>query len=123
MNNTKHITFLDILMIIIIAAVAVGFVIFAWGGSSSGSVVHIDTPTASYEYPLNKDQTLQIMGSEGITVVVIQNKTVRFVESPCPGKTCIGIGAVSRANIPIICLPNRVSAYITGEAEFDAISR
>ena len=123
MNNTKHITFLDILMIIIIAAVAVGFVIFAWGGGGQGDTVHIDTPTASYEYPLDKNQTLQIHGSEGITVIVIKNKTVRFVESPCPGKTCIAVGAVHRPNMPIVCLPNRVSAYITGEAEFDAISR
>lgn len=122
-NNTKHLTFLDIFIILLIAGISAVFVIVSIIHSGQGDTVHIDTPTASYEYPLNKDQTLQIMGSEGITVIVIKNKTVRFVESPCPGKTCIGIGAVSRANIPIICLPNRVSAYITGKAEFDAISR
>ncbi|MBP5449136.1 MAG: NusG domain II-containing protein [Spirochaetales bacterium] len=119
----KRITILDIIIILIIAGISVVFVIFSITHSGQGDTVHIDTPTASYEYPLNKDQTLQIQGSEGITVVVIQNKTVRFVESPCPGKTCIGIGAVNRSNIPIICLPNRVSAYITGKVEFDAISR
>ena len=119
----KRLTILDIIIILLIAGISVVFVIFSILHGGQGNTVHIDTPTAAYEYPLNKNQTLHIQGSEGITVIEIQNKTVRFVESPCPGKTCIGIGAVSRANIPIICLPNRVSAYITGKAEFDAISR
>lgn len=123
MNNTKHLTILDILIILLIAGISAVFVIFSIIHSGQGDTVHIDTPTASYEYPLNKDQTLQIHGSEGVTVIEIKDKQIRFVSSPCPGKTCIACGAVHRPNMPIVCLPNRVSAYITGKAEFDAISR
>lgn len=119
----KRITLFDICMIIIIAAISAGFIIFAWGWGSRGSIVHIDTPTDSYEYPLDKNQTLSIRGSRGITVIEISGGSVRFVSSSCPSQTCVGMGAVRYPNVPIICLPNRVSAYIIGESEFDAISR
>ena len=88
---------------------------------------YYDTDYAWYIYETlynsRKNQTLNIHGSEGVTVIEIKDKQIRFVSSPCPGKTCIACGAVHRPNMPIVCLPNRVSAYITGKAEFDAISR
>ena len=119
----KRITILDIIIILLIAGISVVFVIFSILHGGQGNTVHIDTPTAAYEYPLNKNQTLEIQGLNGITVIEIANQSIRFVSSPCPGKTCIGIGTVSSPHIPIVCLPNGVSAYITGNAEFDEISR
>ena len=121
----KRLTLLDIIIIIFVLTAAIGFVVttFCHSGIGGGNTVHIDTPTAAYEYPLDKNQTLEIKGSEGVTVIEIRDKSIRFVSSPCPGKTCVGIGTVSSPHIPIVCLPNGVSAYITGKAEFDAISR
>lgn len=47
----------------------------------------VSSPTAEYVYPLDKDDTIQIKGLEGITEIHIQQGQASYINSPCANKT------------------------------------
>lgn len=49
------------------------------------------------------------------TIIKIDGKSVSFVESNCPDKTCIRTGKLDSSGDSSACVPNRVSVYIKGE--------
>ncbi len=119
----KKITILDVICVIAVVCFCVWIVFHSVAGISDCSVLHIDSPDGMYEYQTDKNQTLRIQGRLGITTVEIRDRHFWFVDSPCLNKTCIHCGKIRRANIPVVCLPNGVSAYIVGKSDIDDISR
>lgn len=71
-----------------------------------------------YAFSLDKDGIYEIPGEIGITVIEIKDGRFRFLDSPCPGKTCIYSGYSDL----IVCLPNKIVAKAEKEG-VDAISR
>jgi hypothetical protein len=71
---------------------------------------------------LDRAQTVEVGGSLGTTTIVIEDGSVRFVDSPCPHKLCIKKGRISRVGDFVACLPNGVVAQITGKSDYDAIT-
>ena len=58
----------------------------------------------------------------GGCVVSISGDGVCVKEADCPDRLCVGQGRITKAGQSVICLPNRVSVYLTGEkAEVDAV--
>lgn len=58
----------------------------------------------------------------GGCVVSVTSDGVYVKKADCPDKLCVGQGRITKAGQSIICLPNRVSVYLTGEkAEVDAV--
>lgn len=87
--------------------------------------VVIESGQNEWQYPLNNNARIEIPGKIGVTVIEIQDGSVRIAESPCPNHTCVARGAVHTAGIPLVCLPNAVCVTIRGgaspEDELDAI--
>ena len=83
------------------------------------SELFIESPNAEYFFHLDQKKTIEIKGAFGITVIEIDNGKFRFTESPCPHKDCIKMGWISYPNYPVICLPNKVSAFIITKKEND----
>lgn len=92
---------------------------------SSNNILLITTEKESYKYSLEENRIIQIKGKTGLTIIEIKDRKFRFIESDCVNKTCVKTGWVGLQNYPIICLPNRVSAYIikNEDIEFDIITR
>ena len=62
-----------------------------------------------------RTETMQIEGPQGPSVLELgQDHTLRFLESPCRHKTCISSGSISQAGQSLVCIPNRITASITG---------
>ena len=58
----------------------------------------------------------------GGCIVVVSSGGVDVMKGDCPDKLCVKQGKITKAGQSIICLPNRVSVYLTGEkAEVDAV--
>lgn len=58
----------------------------------------------------------------GGCVVSVTSDGVCVKEADCPDRLCVGQGRITKAGQSVICLPNRVSVYLTGEkAEVDAV--
>ncbi len=80
-----------------------------------------------YNVPLDEDSLLEVRGPLGVTVVKVENHSVRILSSPCPNKTCVRSGAVEHVHDLIACLPNHVFVKIEGEENhergYDLLSR
>ena len=123
----KKITPLDIIIIVFFVVVIVVTVkIQFFSGASQSKKLYIYTDKDKYYYDTEKNQVINIAGSSGITKIEIKDNKFRFVESPCPNKSCIKMGWVSLNNLSIVCLPNRVSAYLVEDRpkkSYDGITR
>ncbi len=109
--------FFDYLALLIaLSAVAVSS-LYAYSGSQKAEAVTIESVEGEAIYPLNQDRHVPVKGPLGVTEVVIESGTARVVDSPCPGKTCIAEGRISRPGAWIACLPNRVSVRISGASD------
>lgn len=77
-----------------------------------------------YRYPVDADRLIDVESSRGSLTVEIKDKRVRVIHASCPNKLCEKQGWVSRG--AIVCLPNRISVIVGGQAEkntkFDAIT-
>ncbi len=80
------------------------------------AVVHVRAEGGEWFYPLDRNREIDLAGPLGTTRVAIENGTVRIIDSPCPLKTCVHTGAVSRADSVIACLPNRVLLTVEGRS-------
>ena len=70
------------------------------------------------------DKEIIIDTDKGTNVIHIKKGFVYMEESTCPDKTCIKQGSIDRPGEIIVCLPNKVTVEIIGEAESgpDAVS-
>ncbi len=101
---------------------AVAFRVYAAPGNPA--VVHVRAADGEWFYPLDRDRVVDLRGPLGVTRIAIENGTARVIDSPCPLKTCVHAGAVSRTDSVIACLPNRVLLTVEGRHEkpYDAES-
>ena len=77
--------------------------------------------------PLDQPRTLAIDGPLGRTKLVIDEQGARIIESPCPRKICISMGAAKHTADLLACVPNRILVHIDGssnkEMSYDLLSR
>jgi hypothetical protein len=112
----------------VILAVVVGLcAVLSWRVYAQADrpvAVHIHAADGESYYPLDRDREIDVPGPLGVSRIVIEHGSVRFVDSPCPNKTCVHSGAVSRAGSGVACLPNGVMVTIEGRLEepYDAES-
>ncbi len=69
-----------------------------------------DFGTRTYE---SSGYTLTLTAADGALSVT---------ESDCPNQDCVRSGAISRAGQSIVCLPARIVAELTGEADYDLVT-
>jgi len=91
--------------------------IWAYGPQSGDAKVVIKAQGGEWIYPLSIDREIKVPGPLGDTLVGIHDKTVRIEDSPCPNKTCVAAGAISKAGQWIACLPNQVLVRVEGGSE------
>ena len=77
--------------------------------------------------PLDQPRTFFIDGPLGQTKLIIDEQGARIVESPCPRKICVSMGAAKHTADLLACVPNRVLVHIDGssdkEISYDLLSR
>ncbi len=113
----------DWIAIVLVAALAfgLGLLFLPSYGDATESVVQIyQSGELLRELPLNGEETVEIGGKYENTLV-IQNGSVAFAHSTCPGEDCVHSGSISRAGRSLVCLPNEVEVRITGADEIDFI--
>jgi hypothetical protein len=123
----KKITILDILItcFFIIAISSIIYFQFIKNNNKS-KILFVQTENERFYYDLNQKKTTSVKGLLGYTTILIENGRFRFIDSPCHSKLCIHAGWVNIHDFPIICLPNKVSAFIkdnNDNNEIDGMTR
>ena len=123
----KYFTRGDIILIagllIVSAASIVG--IRQYGLNGRHAVVEVEGKRVM-ELSLDRDVTTTVTGPLGETVIVVENGTVRIVNSPCPLHYCIRMGRIRYGGEIIACVPNRVLINIKGgnkKGTFDGVTQ
>ena len=104
---------------------ALGIVLLSLGDSDTRSGQVVITKSLRGEtlvYDLEMEQTIEIEGLMGMSVVRVSREGVAFLDSPCPHKLCVEKGSIKHTGEWILCLPNGVMAEIGGEADYDGIT-
>ena len=75
------------------------------------------------EVSLRRDQTIDVPGPLGVSVITIHNRQARVVSDPGPRQYCVLQGWLKHAGEAAICLPNQVSLELSGAQRiYDSLS-
>jgi hypothetical protein len=85
-----------------------------WQGSGADKVIVRAGGKVFAEAPLARNQTLNIPGPLGTSVIEIRAGRARVARDPSPRQYCVIQGWLSRAGEAAICLPNQVSIELAG---------
>lgn len=112
---------MDILItaLIVVFSVLVSFRLLK---ENRNDYLEINSPEGTFLYPLNDNAVYEIKGKIGVSIIEVKDKNVCFIESPCPNKTCITDGCISKAGEFLACLPNGISVTVTGKGGVDDVS-
>lgn len=94
-----------------------------WSSPQQGQWVRIWSPDKTMTLPLHENNTVQMGGPLGDSVIRIQDGQVRFTHSPCSGKACVRSGWLHQSGEVSACLPNQVSIQVLGaNPRYDAVN-
>jgi len=123
MRTLQYLRFGDWLLITGVIALSILFIPLLHP-AAQGRVALVRVGDAIVEQlPLDRDRQLIVAGRLGETEIEVRGGRVRVVHSPGPYKLCLKRGWISRPGEILICLPNRVTVEIPGEAGWDALVR
>ena len=107
---------LDIIVIasILLASLSLLLILNLTKKEGALAVVEIDGQVVA-EYPLYKEGVFSLNG--GTNVLVVEDGTAYLNYSSCPDHTCENIGKIRYVGETIVCLPNKVTITIIGDAE------
>ena len=103
------------IVIILMALGLTGFSAFrVYVKPQSTTRVLIEGSTQQWVFPLDAEETVNVRGPLGITVVKIHGDEAWVESSPCDNKVCVGAGHLNRNGEFAACLPNNVLLIIEG---------
>ena len=80
-----------------------------------------------YTLPLEADVEKEVLSPDdsGFNLIRVQGGTVYMADADCPDRTCVRMGAISRAGETLVCLPHRLTITLEGAANsaLDAVTR
>ena len=111
---------LDIIVIaaLLILSLSVILIISLTRKDGATVTVTVDGVTVA-EYPLEKDGVYTLNG--GSNILTIENGTARMSDSSCPDHICENKGKIKYVGQTIVCLPNKLTVTVTGDAEDDGV--
>ena len=111
---------LDIIVIaaLLILSLSVILIINLTRKDGATVTVTVDGVTVA-EYPLSKDGVYTLNG--GSNILTIENGNARMSDSSCPDHICENKGKIKYVGQTIVCLPNKLTVTVTGDAEDDGV--
>lgn len=75
------------------------------------------------ELSLTHNQTLDVPGPLGVSLITVEGGRARVARDPSPRQYCVKQGWLSRAGETAICLPNQISLELVGRTKrYDSLN-
>lgn len=105
----------DFIIILVIAVVAVGALLWQNAASADGAVAEVTIDGEPVlELPLSDVTEPQEITLKNGIVLEAKAHTVRFLQSDCPDGLCVKVGALEKPGDVAACLPNKTVVGIRG---------
>lgn len=111
----------DLVILFISSVFTISTFILVYGSGQGDLQVIIEGPGQSWIYPLSTEETIQVRGPLGDTVVVIHQGSVHVDSSPCQNQLCVAAGEIRQQGQWVACLPNQVFVRIEGAIQKDGL--
>ena len=85
-----------------------------WQGGTADKVIIRSGGKTFREVSLMRNQTIDVPGPLGVSVITIRNRQARVASDPGPRQYCVLQGWLKHAGEAAICLPNQVSLELSG---------
>ena len=70
------------------------------------------------------NRTVTVSADKGVNVIEIRDGRIRVQSADCADQTCVRMGWLDSAAMPIVCLPHGlVIAYTNADSEVDALAQ
>ena len=114
----------DYFFILLTLTVIVLVSISAYSGTGAAESVIIEASGEAYVYILDTDQTIEVPGPLGNTIIRIIDSEVFVEDSPCRDKLCVLASPLNKAGEWNACMPNKVFIRIpdSKQQELDSLS-
>ena len=110
---TKH--RIDIIVIASLLLLSIGILLFSTLTRTEGATVTVTVDGVTVgEYPLDRNGLYTI--NNGTNMLTIGDGVAYMSYSSCPDHICENTGKVRYVGEQIVCLPNRVTVTVTGDA-------
>lgn len=124
MKNKAGFRWGDVIVILLcLLLAALSFFMLKKNGGGKKTLA-VEAAGKEYSYSMDQDGVYQVQGRLGLSVLEVKDGTARFLESPCPTKSCVQHSAISSVGEWSACLPNEVLIRIEGKdsSDVDALS-
>ena len=111
---------LDIIVISVILALSLMVLLLMTVFKTEGAslVIEIDGQKVA-EYSLSQNAVYELNG--GTNVLTVENGTAYMSSSLCPDHICENKGRIKYVGQTIVCLPNKLTVTVAGEAADDDV--
>jgi hypothetical protein len=109
-------------LVLALALALTGYSAFAvYAKPALNEQVLIRGSEGSWLFPLDAEETVEVPGPLGTTVVEIRGMRARVLSSPCANQTCVAAGHLGSGGQWTACLPNKVFVMIEGNADGQSV--
>lgn len=93
---------------ILLAGIAGSVFVLTSKGGSTVVITQNDAVIREINLDLAPDETFDVEYGGSKNTIEIKNGKIRVKSAQCPDKTCVHMGWLSSAAMPIVCLPNHL---------------
>jgi hypothetical protein len=113
----------DLVVAILLLGGALIWIALGVSSGAAGSIATVEVRGKKVaEIPLGHENYLTIKGALGPVLIGVDGSGVRILDTRCPRKLCVRMGAIGKAGEWIACVPNQLVIKIEGSSEVDAIT-
>lgn len=114
MHALRHIRPGDWLTLLSGSVCVVWLMLSLWSSELADKAVIRSGGKIFREVPLSRDQSIEVPGPLGVSLILIQHRKVRIASDPGPRQYCVRQGWLEHAGEIALCLPNQVSVELLG---------
>ena len=116
--------FLIVIILLFVAGIVGSALVLTAPSGSRVRILSDGEEVYTADLRLAEDTTFDIPYQGHINTVEIKDHRIRVRDADCPDQTCVHMGWLSSASMPIVCLPHKlVIEFTDGADDVDAVTR
>lgn len=120
----KNRVFIIVIIVIFLAGIVGSLLVWTAPAKSHIRVVSDDEIVYTADLNTTEDTTFDVRYGDHVNTIEIRDRQIRVLSSDCPDQTCVRMGWLKSASMPIVCLPHKLVVEFTDDTqEIDAVTR